>query len=95
MKTYIPNPIDTQHVVLPEEAAHLAELLAKNTHEVWAKGRIEEGWRYGPKRNDSLKETPCLVPYQDLTELEKSYDRNTSLEVLKVLYALGYEIVKK
>ena len=68
----------------------LTELLAKNTHEVWARQRLSEGWRYGPKRDDILKEHPGLVPYEDLSDAEKEYDRNTALETLKLITALGY-----
>lgn len=49
--------------------------MAKNVHEVWAQNRINEGWKYGDKRNDELKQHPCLVPYEELSEVEKDYDR--------------------
>lgn len=91
---YRPNPINTEEVVLPKEIFDVAELLAKNTHENWAKKRLEEGWRYGPVRDDAAKATPCLVPYEELTESEKEYDRMTSQQTLKVLYAMGYRLVK-
>lgn len=89
---YIPNPINTADVTLPEDVQQLAELLAKNCHEVWAAGRVAQGWRYGPVRDDEKKETPCLVSYEELSEEEKDYDRNTSLETLKLIIKLGYTI---
>lgn len=92
--SYIPNPIDTSDVVIPTEIIELSEKLAENVHEVWAKNRIEQGWCYGEKRNDDLKETPCLVPYNELPEEEKVYDRNTSIETLKTIIKLGYRIIK-
>lgn len=91
---YKPNPINTANIQLPEEILELAELLAKNTHEIWARNRIEEGWTYGDIRNDEKLQSPCLIPYEKLPESEKEYDRSTSQEVLKVLYALGYRIEK-
>ena len=75
---YIPQPIDTKGVVLPKELSALAEEIAKNVHEVWSEGRMKEGWTYGEKRDDARKHHPCLVPYENLTETEKEYDRNTS-----------------
>lgn len=90
--TYTPHPIDTAHIRLDPEILELAELLAENTHEVWAKERIAQGWSYGPERRDDTKENPCLVPYSQLPESEKVYDRNTALETLKVMTAMGYEI---
>jgi hypothetical protein len=70
----------------------ITELLAKNTHEVWAQQRLAEGWTYGKERNDERKEHPCLVPYEDLPESEKEYDRNTALETVRFLLYSGYEI---
>lgn len=91
---YKPQPIDTKDVVLPEELNPLAEEIAKNVHEVWSDGRMKEGWTYGEERNDAEKHHPCLVPYEELTEREKEYDRNTSQETLKLIMKLGFKIVK-
>lgn len=92
---YQPEPIDTSDVVLSEELLELTEKIAQNVHDVWALGRIAEGWTYGETRNDELKKTPCLVPYDELSESEKQYDRNTSLETLKLIVSLGYSIKKE
>jgi len=93
--TYKPTPIDTSNINLPEDLLALAEKLAENTHEVWAQGRIAEGWTYGEERDDATKKHPCLVPYSELPESEKEYDRRTSLETLKCVIKLGYKIKKK
>ena len=92
---YIPSPLDDTSVELPKELDALAEPLARNVHEVWAANRMEEGWTYGPVRDDDKKETPCLVPYEELPEIEKAYDRNTAIGTLKYIVAKGFEIVKK
>ncbi len=91
---YTPKPVDTSGVKLPCELAQLTEKIAENVHENWAKGRISDGWTYGDKRDDANKTTPCLVPYQELSEAEKEYDRNTAIETLKLIVALGYKISK-
>lgn len=90
--SYNPKPIDVSEVKLSDEILDLRELLAKNAHEVWALQRIRDGWQYGPTRNDARKEHPSLVPYEDLSESEKNYDRNTVMETLKIIAALGYRI---
>lgn len=92
---YIPKPISTEDVELSEEIKELGEKLARNTHEVWSQNRIKEGWKYGEKRDDVKKTHPCLVPYEELPETEKEYDRCTSMETLKLLIKLGYNISKK
>ena len=94
-ETYIPQPVDTNDVVLPEELNQLAEQMAKNVHEIWSQTRISQGWIYGPERNDSEKKHPCLVPYEELPEEEKLYDRNTSTETLKFIIKAGFEISLK
>jgi hypothetical protein len=91
---YIPDPIDTSKITPNGDIMALGEVLAKNTHEVWAAGRIADGWTYGATRDDAAKKHPCLVPYEELSESEKEYDRATSLESLKVMLSLGYAISK-
>ncbi len=92
---YIPNPIDTSKIILSNDLIELTELIAENVHDVWAKGRISEGWKYGPVKNSDKKETPFLIPYSELPESEKDYDRNTAYETLKLIVKLGYTIEKK
>lgn len=91
---YKPLPIDTSDIILPDNLMALAEELAKNVHEVWAKSRMEQGWTFGIERNDEQKEHPCLVPYEELSEDEKEYDRATSQETIKLILKLGFEINK-
>lgn len=89
---YIPQPIDTSNVELPKELNVLVEAMAKNVHEVWAQTRISQGWTYGEERNDELKQHPCLIPYEELPEEEREYDRNTAISTLKFIVANGYKI---
>lgn len=89
---YIPQPIDTNGVALPDELMPLVEKMAKNVHEVWAETRIAQGWTYGEERDDEKKTHPCLIAYEDLPEEEKEYDRNTCLGTLKLIMKLGFRI---
>ena len=91
---YEPEPIDTSRVALGKEIQELTELLARNAHDVWARQLLADGWCYGPRREDAKKEHPCLVPYEDLPESEKQYDRSAAMETLKAILALGYRIAK-
>ena len=94
-KDYIPQPIDTSDIKLPEDLETLVEEMSKNVHDVWAETRIQQGWTYGEQRNDELKTHPCLVPYEELPESEKAYDRNTSIGTLKLIMKLGFTISKQ
>ena len=93
--TYQPNPIDTSDIQLEEEVSSLIEIMAKNVHEVWAKERIEQGWSYGEKRDDVNRLHPCLLPYEELPEFEKKFDRNTAIDTLKLIKKIGFEIKKR
>ena len=94
MKQYNPQPLDTSDIKLSAGLLELTELLAKNTHDIWAQQRLAEGWKYGATRNDKRKEHPCLVAYEDLPENEKEYDRSTTIETLKVIEKLEFKIEK-
>lgn len=94
MRTYRPKPIDTSDVILSDDLNILIERIAENIHDVWAQGRINEGWMYGKEKNSQKKTSNCLVPYKELPENEKDYDRNTVAESIKMLIKLGYEIRK-
>lgn len=94
-KNYVPQPVDTSDILLPEELNELVEQMAKNVHEVWAQSRMDQGWFYGPERSDVLKQHPCLVPYEELPEVEKAYDRDTALQTLKLICKLGFKISKE
>ena len=91
---YVPAPVKPD-VELPSELLELSEIIAKNVHEVWAQSRLAEGWTYGPVRDDVKRQTPCLVRYEDLPESEKEYDRNTAMGTLKLIIAMGFNVVKK
>lgn len=92
---YKPNPIITDGIELSEEIMKLSERIAENVHDVWAASRMAEGWSWGKERSDALKQHPCLVPYNELPESEKEYDRKTSIETLKLIQKLGFIILKQ
>jgi hypothetical protein len=92
--SYKPAPIDTSDVELGQDILDLTELLARNAHEVWAQARFTEGWRFGLQRDDEKKEHPCLVPYEELPESEREYDRKVAMETLKAIISLRYRIEK-
>ena len=90
--TYQPTPIDTTQMELTPEMKNIIERLAENVHDNWAMERIADGWTYGPQRDDIRKHNPCLVPYSELDESEKKYDRKIVEEIIKTLLAFGYQI---
>lgn len=82
---YTPRPIDTHAVKLPPEIDALTEQLAESCHDTWALGKLAAG----------ITDHRDLLPYAELAEAAKDYDRNTAMGTLKAIYALGYKIVKE
>ena len=93
-QTYTPAPLDTRDVELPKELDGLIEEMARNVHDVWAQGRIAEGWTYGKQRDDKQKTHPCLVSYDEVPDAEREYDRQTAVQTLKLILKLGFKIHK-
>ena len=91
---YRPSPADLSGIELDKTLLELTEKIAENVHENWAQGRLDEGWVYGEVRDDAKKQTPCLVPYDELPENEKEFDRRTAMQTLKLIVSLGYKIEK-
>jgi RyR domain len=92
MATYRPRPIDTSRTELSPSLVALTEKLAENAHDHWARRRLSEGWTWGAVRDDAARKHPDLVPYDQLSEAEKHYDRDTAMETLRAILALGYRI---
>uniref|UniRef100_A0A3B3DVI6 Ryanodine receptor 1a (skeletal) n=1 Tax=Oryzias melastigma TaxID=30732 RepID=A0A3B3DVI6_ORYME len=88
---FTPCPVDTIQIVLPPHLERIREKLAENSHELWAVTRIEQGWTFGPFRDDNKKLHPCLVDFQSLPEPEKNYNLAMSGETLTLL-ALGCHV---
>lgn len=95
MISYDPKPIDLSDVQLSEDLNELREAIAENAHDVWAVERKAQGWTYGPHRDDAKKQTPCMVPYSQLPDSEKQFDRDMAMNTLKLLRKLGYDIIKR
>ena len=89
---YQPAPLDNSRIELSADLRELVELLARNNHDLWAKHRMEEGWCWGAQRDDTRKETPMLIPYDELPESEKQIDRDNAVGALKTILALGFRI---
>ena len=94
ISNYKPRPKDTADISIPKELQPLVEYLAKNVHEVWALNRISEGWTYGDNRDDNKRTHPSLVPYEQLSESERDYDRNTVICTIKFIFKKGYIVTR-
>lgn len=92
---YKPKPIPAEHITLSDEILELVELLAENAHDIWASGRLRDGWTFGPEGDDSKCQNPCLVPYAQLSDQDRNYDRETLIGSFQAIIALGFTISRK
>jgi len=92
---YNPQPINVEDIDLDANLNELTEAIAENAHDIWARARMDEGWTYGPVRNDTLKQHPDLVPYTQLPDSEKEYDRLMAMNTLRLVRRLGFDIINR
>lgn len=92
---YNPQPIDVEEIKLDADLEELTEAIAENAHDIWARARMDEGWIYGRVRDDATKRHPDLVPYAQLPESEKEYDRLMAMNTLRLVRRLGYDIINR
>ena len=45
------------------------------SHDNWLAEKIASGWKYGPIKDPELKEHPCCVPYEKLSDDQKKKDK--------------------
>lgn len=92
---YNPQPINVADIDLDGSLEELTEAIAENAHDIWARARMDEGWVYGPVRDDELKQHPDLVPYSQLPDSEKEYDRIMAMNTLRLVRCLGFDIINR
>ena len=89
---YKPAPMDLSQIELNTKMSLLVEQLAENTHNVWAKERISQGWTYGRLEDHLMRRSPHLVPYKLVDDVIKKANRDTASETVKTLIAYGYNL---
>ena len=87
---YKPAPLDLSAIELNVKMEELVDQLAENTHNVWAKERISQGWTYGLNEDVEKRRSPHLVHYANVDEAIKVANRNTASETVRTLLVYGY-----
>ncbi len=70
----------------------ILDLLARMEHDRWCRERIENGWRHGHRRNNEKRIHPMLVPWTDMPDEMKQYDREAVRHLPELLLKSGYAI---
>uniref|UniRef100_A0A5K3EZT7 EF-hand domain-containing protein n=2 Tax=Mesocestoides corti TaxID=53468 RepID=A0A5K3EZT7_MESCO len=89
---FVPVPINTEKVHLPTVVERIRDKLAENMHELWAMRKIDQGWVFGERRDESRRRHPCLCSFDKLQQQERQYNVTMALENLKTIFALRYNI---
>lgn len=89
---YKPAPLDLSAVTLNPKMEELVDQLAENTHNLWAKERIQQGWTYGLEEDSENLRSPHLVPYSKVDEAIKKANRDTASETVRTLLVYGYNL---
>jgi hypothetical protein len=70
-------------IQLPSFVENIRDKLAENIHEMWAMGKIEAGWTFGERREDTMGLHPCLTQFQNLPQAEKRYNVQLAVQTLR------------
>lgn len=89
---YKPSPLDLNAVSLTPKLEELVDQLAENTHNLWARERIQQGWTYGLNEDSENYRSPHLVPYSKVDEAIKKANRDTASETVRTLLVYGYQL---
>jgi ryanodine receptor 2 len=87
---YKPAPLDLSAGILNPKMEELIDQLAENTHNLWAKERIQQSWTYGLNEDSENRRSPHLVPYSKVDEAIKKANRDTASETVRTLLVYGY-----
>lgn len=89
---YKPAPLDLSAITLTPKLEELVDQLAENTHNLWAKERIQQGWTYGLNEDPDMFRSPHLVPYAKVDDAIKKANRDTASETVRTLLVYGYNL---
>ncbi|XP_075211293.1 ryanodine receptor [Lycorma delicatula] len=89
---YKPAPLDLTAITLNPKMEELVDQLAENTHNLWAKERIQQGWTYGLNEDPDMLRSPHLVPYSKVDDAIKKANRDTASETVRTLLVYGYNL---
>ena len=86
------HPVSDRKIVLMGFTEGEVDLMAELEHERWNRERLAEGWQFGPERNVEKKISPHLVPWPELPDEIKEYDRETVRGIPQLLAEVHIEI---
>uniref|UniRef100_A0AA85JZA6 Ryanodine receptor n=1 Tax=Trichobilharzia regenti TaxID=157069 RepID=A0AA85JZA6_TRIRE len=89
---FVPKTVRTSHIQLPNYVEIVRDRLAENLHEMWSMRKIDQGWKYGERRDDQNGLHPCLTTFDKLPPSDRQYNVTLAYETLRTIVGLGYNI---
>jgi voltage-gated potassium channel Kch len=80
---------------LPAFADDEVELLGRREHDRWLADLLRDGWRFTEGEKDPVRKLhPLLVPWADLTEIERDKDRDAVQGIPQLLAQAGLSAIR-
>lgn len=94
-----PLGLRPRHEDMPDTVSSLfgdnLTLMAKLDHECWLKNMQENGWKYGEVLDESVRISPEVCPYEQLSRKEQEAKQIKMSKVPELLSEVGLEIYRK
>jgi hypothetical protein len=87
-----PSPLPRDQIPLMKFSQGQIEQLAEWEHGRWNVERLKSGWRYGEKKDEARRLSPYLLPWQELPEAIKDYDRAAVQDWPAILAQAGWVV---
>ncbi len=89
------DSLSADKIQLPEFVPDDVERMAEMEHGRWNVERFDSGWRYGEKKDEARKLSPYLVPWQQVPDSIKVYDREAVRTWPKILAQAGFQVSRR
>ncbi|KAA3679890.1 ryanodine receptor 2 [Paragonimus westermani] len=89
---FIPKPVDTTQIRLPNTLHTLVDRFAQHCHDSWALELIEQGYTYGPVVDEGKRTHPNLCSFNNLPQHEQVRYIHPVTDTLKAMLAFGWSI---
>lgn len=70
------------------------ECLAILEHRRWLRERQKAGWRYGPAKDVARRQSPYLVPWEELPDRAKEWNRSAVRSIPNLLASVNLAVVR-
>lgn len=88
-------PVETDRLAVEKFSTEELELLARMEHARWVAERLIANWTFAKEKSILRRENPNLVPWEDLKDNVREYDRDAVLHIPELLRAAGKKVCRR